>query len=153
LQIQNLEAAASAFPQNNESRSLLSWRDRRRLRFGHSGISAARFGLGPVVGFDNDPIAVRVSREKRLAQSSANRTGFLRSDLSTGLADRQAGLVLANIRTDVLRQGARALVGRRSRRLAGAEWNPRNELNDFRADFLAVAEGAAVIHRGKAEIS
>jgi ribosomal protein L11 methyltransferase len=114
------------------------------------GISAARFGLGPVVGFDNDPIAVRVSRENALLNQVANRTGFFEGDLSTGLADRQAGLVLANIQTDVLRQGARALVGA----VTPGGWLAlsgilANELNDFRADFLAVAESAAVIQPGK----
>jgi ribosomal protein L11 methyltransferase len=114
------------------------------------GISAARFGLGPVVGFDNDPIAVRVSRENALLNQVANRTGFFEGDLSTGLADRRAGLVMANIQTDVLRQGARALVGA----VAPGGWLAlsgilASELKDFRADFLEVAESAAVIQSGK----
>jgi ribosomal protein L11 methyltransferase len=73
-------------------------------------VSAARFGLGPVAGFDNDPVAVRVSRGNAALNEVANRVEFFLGDLAMGLAGRQAGLVLANIQTDVLRQQSRELV-------------------------------------------
>lgn len=109
------------------------------------GISAARFGLGPVVGFDNDPIAVRVSRENAVLNQVASRVGFFEGDLSTGLKGRQAGLVLANVHTDVLRRGARELVGA----VAPGGWLAlsgilASELKDLRADFLAVTESIII---------
>lgn len=73
-------------------------------------VSAARFGLGPVAGFDDDPVAVRVSRENAALNEVADRAEFFLGDLAMGLAGRQAGLVLANIQTDVLRQHSRELV-------------------------------------------
>jgi ribosomal protein L11 methyltransferase len=107
-------------------------------------ISAARFGLGPVVGFDNDPIAVRVSRENAMLNEVAAKVEFFEADLTTGLADRQAGLVLANILTDAIRRDAKALMGA----VAPGGWLALSgilagELADLRADFLAVAEGVA----------
>ena len=81
-------------------------------------ISAARFGLGPVVGFDNDPIAVRVSRENAVLNEVASQVEFFDGDLSTGLAGRRAGLVLANIHTDVLQRGAKDLL----RAVAPGSW-------------------------------
>jgi ribosomal protein L11 methyltransferase len=74
-------------------------------------VSAVRFGLGPVVGFDNDPVAVRVSRENAALNEVGDRVEFFFSDLGVGLAGRQAGLVLANIHTDVLRQFSQELLG------------------------------------------
>jgi ribosomal protein L11 methyltransferase len=73
-------------------------------------VSAARFGLGPVAGFDNDPVAVQVSRGNAALNEVADRVEFFFGDLAMGLAGRQAGLVLANIQTDVLRQHSRELV-------------------------------------------
>jgi len=103
-------------------------------------ISAARFGLGPVVGFDNDSIAVRVSRENAVLNEVDGSVQFFEGDLSTGLAGRQAGIVLANIHTDVLRAGARELVAS----VAPGGWLALSgilagDLNDLRADFLAEA--------------
>ncbi|MDD2763848.1 MAG: 50S ribosomal protein L11 methyltransferase [Opitutaceae bacterium] len=66
-------------------------------------ISAARLGLGPVVGFDNDPEAIRVSRENAVLNDVEDRVEFFTGELPSGLAGRQAGLVLANIQADVLR--------------------------------------------------
>jgi ribosomal protein L11 methyltransferase len=108
------------------------------------GISAFRFGLGPVIGFDNDPVAVRVSRENAQLNEVADDVEFVEGDLSTGLAGRQAGLVLANIHTDVLRQGAQELL----RAVAPGGWLAlsgilASEIDDLRADFLAIAEDMA----------
>jgi ribosomal protein L11 methyltransferase len=105
-------------------------------------ISAARFGLGPVAGFDNDPVAVRVSRENATLNQVADRVEFFAGDLPMGLAGRQAGLVLANIQTDVLRQFSRELV----RAVAPGGWLSLSgilveELGALRADFAAEAPG------------
>jgi ribosomal protein L11 methylase PrmA len=107
------------------------------------GISAFRFGLCPVVGFDNDPIAVRVSRENAALNGVAADVQFFEGDLSSGLAGRQAGLVLANIHTDVLRKGAKEVIGA----VAPGGWLALSgilatEVEDLQADFLAIAECA-----------
>lgn len=103
-------------------------------------ISAARFGLGPVTGFDNDPVAVRVSRENAALNEVADHVEFILGDLATGLAGRQAGLVLANIQTDVLRQFSRELVGS----VAPGGWLSLSgilaqEIGALREDFAAAA--------------
>lgn len=74
-------------------------------------ISAARLGLGPVVGFDNDPDAVRVSRKNAACNGVSAQIEFLISDLRSGLSGRRADLILANIQADVLMRHARELVG------------------------------------------
>lgn len=104
-------------------------------------ISACRFGLAPVIGFDNDPIAVRVSRENAELNEVGAKLEFFEGDLASGLARRQARLVLANIHTDVLRAGARELIGA----VAPGGWLALSgilvgEIDDLRADFLAMAE-------------
>jgi ribosomal protein L11 methyltransferase len=114
------------------------------------GISAARFGLGPVVGFDNDPIAVRVSRENAALNQVANRIEFFAGDLATALGGRQAGLVVANIHTDVLRKGARDLL----EAVAPGGWLAlsgilASEIDDLRADFLALARGISMTQTGQ----
>ena len=106
------------------------------------GISAARFGLSPVVGFDNDPIAVRVSRENALLNLVTGNVEFFEGDLSSGLSGRQAGLVFANILADVLRRSANELVGA----VAPGGWLVLSgilagEVDDLREDFLAAAAG------------
>jgi ribosomal protein L11 methyltransferase len=105
-------------------------------------VSAARFGLGPVAGFDNDPVAVRVSRENANLNDVADRVEFLFGDLTTGLAGRQAGLVLANIQTDVLCRFSRELV----RAVAPGGWLSLSgilarELGALREHFAAEAPG------------
>ena len=65
-------------------------------------ISAVRLGFGPVVGFDNDPEAVKVSRRNAAHNGMAGRVQFFRSDLAAGLRGRRAGLILANIQAEVL---------------------------------------------------
>jgi ribosomal protein L11 methyltransferase len=107
------------------------------------GISAFRFGLSPVIGFDNDPIAVRVSRENAVLNEVGANVQFFEGDLSSGLAGRQAGLVLANIHTDILRKGAKELVGA----VAPGGWLALSgilarEVDGLRADFLVIADNA-----------
>jgi ribosomal protein L11 methyltransferase len=72
-------------------------------------LSAAKLGFGDVAGFDNDPEAVRVSEENAVLNEMAGRVSFYVGDLVTGLAGRQAELVLANIQADVLMRFADGL--------------------------------------------
>lgn len=73
-------------------------------------ISAARLGLRPVFGFDNDPEAIRVSRRNATANGISGQLRLCTSDLREGLAGRKAGLVLANIEADVLMRARHDLV-------------------------------------------
>jgi ribosomal protein L11 methyltransferase len=74
-------------------------------------LSAALLGFRDIVGFDNDPEAVRVSGQNAALNQLAGRVRFFAGDLVTGLAGRQAELVLANIQADVLQRFAAELTG------------------------------------------
>jgi ribosomal protein L11 methyltransferase len=74
-------------------------------------LSAALLGYDHVSGFDNDPEAVRVSRENATLNGLAERVDFAVADLERGLAGGGADVVLANIQADVLMHFAPALVG------------------------------------------
>jgi ribosomal protein L11 methyltransferase len=74
-------------------------------------LSAALLGFESVIGFDNDPEAVRVSEENAALNGLTGRVQFFMGDLVSGLAQREADIVLANIQADVLMRFARALVG------------------------------------------
>ncbi len=74
-------------------------------------LSAVLLGFRDVVGFDNDPEAVRVSEENAVLNGLAGRVRFFTGDLVTGLAHRGAEIVLANIQADVLMRHARDLIG------------------------------------------
>jgi ribosomal protein L11 methyltransferase len=65
-------------------------------------LSAYRLGFCRVEGFDNDPEAVRVSAENAVLNDLGGAVPFAVADLVSGLAGRQAELVLANIQADVL---------------------------------------------------
>jgi len=73
-------------------------------------LSAAKLGFGSVVGFDNDPEAVRVSEENAALNALTGVVTFYEGDLVSGLAGRQAELVLANILAPVLIEFAANLV-------------------------------------------
>jgi ribosomal protein L11 methyltransferase len=73
-------------------------------------LSAALLGFRDIVGFDNDPEAVRVSEENAALNGLAGRVNFFLGDLASGLAQREADIVLANIQADVLRKFAAELV-------------------------------------------
>jgi ribosomal protein L11 methyltransferase len=73
-------------------------------------LSAVLLGFREVVGFDNDPEAVRISRENAAANGLADQVGFFIADLSSGLRERKADIVLANIQADVLVRHAQELV-------------------------------------------
>jgi ribosomal protein L11 methyltransferase len=74
-------------------------------------LSAALLGFRDIVGFDNDPEAVRVSGQNAALNHLAGHVRFFAGDLITGLAGRQADLVLANIQADVLQRFAAELTG------------------------------------------
>jgi ribosomal protein L11 methyltransferase len=65
-------------------------------------LSAAKLGFQTIAAFDNDPLAIGVSQENAALNGLGGRVDFYVGDLVTGLAGRQAELVLANIQADVL---------------------------------------------------
>lgn len=73
-------------------------------------LSAVKLGYTRVLAFDNDPLAVDVSKENADLNGLAGAVDFYVGDLLTGLAGRQAELVLANIQADVLIRFARELL-------------------------------------------
>lgn len=73
-------------------------------------LSAVKLGFTQVAAFDNDPLAVDVSRENAELNGLAGRVDFHVGDLISGLAGRQAELVLANIQADVLIKFAPQLI-------------------------------------------
>lgn len=74
-------------------------------------LSAALLGFKDIAGFDNDPEAVRVSQENAALNGMQGAAVFSVGDLETGLAGRQADLLMANIQADVLMRFAGLLVG------------------------------------------
>ena len=74
-------------------------------------LSAVKLGFKTVAAFDNDALAVDISRENAELNELAGRVDFYVGDLVTGLAGRQADLLLANIQADVLMKYARELLG------------------------------------------
>lgn len=71
-------------------------------------LSAALLGFGEVHGFDNDPEAIRVSRENADLNGLEGRVQWAEAALPGGL--RPAHLLLANIQADVLQIHARDLL-------------------------------------------
>jgi ribosomal protein L11 methyltransferase len=115
-------------------------------------ISAARLGLGPVVGFDNDPGAVRVSRENAARNGVSVQIEFFVGDLRSGLSGRRADLILANIQADVLMRYARELVGA----IASGGWLVLNgilatELSQVRTALASAARGRVTDSRTMGE--
>lgn len=72
-------------------------------------LSAVKLGYTDVVGFDNDPEAVRVSEENAGLNGLGQKVHFSVGDLITGLAGEKADVLLANILANVLIQFAREL--------------------------------------------
>lgn len=102
-------------------------------------ISAAQIGFERIVGFDNDPEAVRVSRENAAMNGAAHAITFVEGDITSGLAGREAELVLANIQANILRQFAREL----TRAVVPGGWLVLSgilaiELEAVKRDFAAV---------------
>lgn len=73
-------------------------------------LSATLLGFENVAGFDNDPEAVRISEENAAINQLGGRVEFRVADLVTGLAGREAEIVLANIQADVLMRFAGELI-------------------------------------------
>ena len=74
-------------------------------------LSAAKLGFARVAGFDNDPESVQVSKENAALNGVGDSVEFFTGDLVSGLAARQAELVLANIQADVLMRFTKELIG------------------------------------------
>jgi ribosomal protein L11 methyltransferase len=72
-------------------------------------LSASRLGFRNVVGFDNDPEAIRVSQENAALNDLSDAVEFSTADLVSGLKGIQAEIVLANIQADVLMRFAKEL--------------------------------------------
>lgn len=105
-------------------------------------LTAARLGFREVRGFDNDPEAVAVSKENAALNELEGAVEFGVDDLDSGLAGREADLVIANIQADVLIRFATRIAGSvapggelvLSGILAG-------EIDSVRAAFSAAAPG------------
>lgn len=74
-------------------------------------ISAAKLGFNNVSGFDNDPDAVRISIENAQLNDCAEKVAFFSGDLVSGLENRRADLLMANILANVLIEFASHLAG------------------------------------------
>jgi ribosomal protein L11 methyltransferase len=74
-------------------------------------LSAAKLGFTCIAAFDNDPLSVDVSKENATLNGLTGQVDFFVGDLVSGLADRQAELVMANIQSDVLMRFTAELVG------------------------------------------
>jgi ribosomal protein L11 methyltransferase len=105
-------------------------------------LSAVKLGYLRVAAFDNDPLAVEVSRDNATLNRLAGSVDFYLGDLVSGLAGRQAELVLANIQADVLIKFSRELLGAvapgGSLVLSGIL---ASELDDVREAFAGLAPG------------
>ena len=73
-------------------------------------LSAALLGFPDVIGFDNDPEAVRVSQENAALNGLSGAVTFFVGDLASGLMGREGDVLLANIQGDVLIRFAKELV-------------------------------------------
>jgi ribosomal protein L11 methyltransferase len=105
-------------------------------------LSAAKLGFKKISGFDNDPEAIRVSQENAVLNDLTGCVEFYVGDLVTGLAGRQAELVMANIQSDVLMRFVNELCGAVA---AGGELVLSGilsrELDEVRAKFSEQAVG------------
>lgn len=117
-------------------------------------LSAAKLGYMHIAAFDNDPLAVEVSRENAQLNQLVGRVDFYEGDLITGLAGRQADVLMANIQADVLMKFARELLGALSPDgvliLSGIL---ASELAQIRAVFEAMPPGWATDSRTLGEWS
>lgn len=73
-------------------------------------ISAAKIGFDRISGFDNDPVAVEVSRENAQLNDLGGEINFFNADIVDGLRGRRVDLLVANILADVLCEYAKELV-------------------------------------------
>ena len=117
-------------------------------------LSAAKLGYRKIAAFDNDPVAVEVSRENAVMNGLVGQVNFFTGDLVSGLAGIQAELVLANIQSDVLMRFQSELLGAVAPNgvlvLSGIL---ERELADVRESFAAAAPGWSVDSRVMGEWS
>lgn len=117
-------------------------------------ISAAALGFKPILGFDLDPEAVRVSRENAALNGSSDRIVFEQADLEAGLRGRTARVVVANIQADVLMAGRDPLLGALGRGgkliLSGIL---TSELSEVRSSFCSSASDSETRSRTMGEWS
>ncbi len=112
-------------------------------------LSAAKLGFAGIAAFDNDPLAIDVSKENAGLNDLTGRVDFYVGDLVTGFSGgRTAELVLANIQADVLMRFVRELCGAVAPGgqlvLSGIL---SQELEAVRAKFTATAAGWRVESR------
>ncbi len=111
-------------------------------------LSARKLGYTRVAAFDNDALSIDVSRENAALNGLAGGVDFFGGDLITGLAGRQAELVLANIQADVLMKFAPELLGAVAPAgvlvLSGIL---ASELEQVRGAFAALAPGWTIDSR------
>jgi ribosomal protein L11 methyltransferase len=110
LCVERLVALAEAQPASSKSAAPQARVIDAGCGSGILALSAVLLGFRDVVGFDNDPEAVRVSEENAALNGLAGRVQFFVGDLVSGLSGREAEIVLANIQADVLMRFARELV-------------------------------------------
>jgi ribosomal protein L11 methyltransferase len=103
-------------------------------------LSAAKLGFRKVMAFDNDPLAIEVSRENAERNGLGGCVEFFTGDLLAGLTGSRGELLLANIQADVLVRFARELCAAVTQGgqlvLSGIL---SHELEAVRAPFAAVA--------------
>jgi ribosomal protein L11 methyltransferase len=117
-------------------------------------LSAAKLGFSSIAAFDNDELSVEVSRENASLNGLTGQVDFFIGDLVSGLAGRQAELVMANIQSDVLMRFSGQIVGA----VAPGGWLVLSgilarELPQVREAFCASAPGWKVDSRDLGEWS
>ncbi|MBC2602373.1 50S ribosomal protein L11 methyltransferase [Puniceicoccus vermicola] len=73
-------------------------------------LSAVKLGFADVHAFDNDPEAVRVTRENAEANSEEKGLSIVEAGIEEGMTDRTCDLLLANIQSNILNIYAEELV-------------------------------------------
>lgn len=73
-------------------------------------LSAALLGFSPVYAFDNDPEAIRVSKENAKSNNLGETVSLVEAGIEEGLANRTCDLLLANIQANVLSIYAQELI-------------------------------------------
>jgi ribosomal protein L11 methyltransferase len=117
-------------------------------------LSAALLGFREISAFDNDPEAIRVSEENAALNQLSGRVEFFVGDLTSGWKHAPAGLVMANIQSDVLVRFTKELLGA----VAPGGWLVLSgilgrELADVREAFATAAPGWRVDSRVMGEWS
>ena len=73
-------------------------------------LSAAKLGFRQVFAFDNDPVAVKISRDNLEKNRLAQKVRIELAELKLALVSRNADLIIANILSGILRENARTLL-------------------------------------------